>query len=288
MTAPQRLVEADDPFERDLIRSAHADRPNDRALERVLLGLGAGFSKLPSALASSAPAATASGKTAGTVLTWLATGVAVGVAGITGVQAVGHALDPQRPRAAEAPMRARASSPASAASSYPVPSSALREDRVATAQTAPPASLPSALPRVPASPVLEAAGATPRRPFAPSAAERSSDPTSAALPAVGAFTLEGVQPPRSRLAEEMHLLDAARRALASGDPRSALATLNDYERAFPSGALRPEASVLEVRALLATGDRAGAEALGQSVIERAPQSEHADAVRAELRARSNP
>ena len=83
-------------------------------------------------------------------------------------------------------------------------------------------------------------------------------------------------------------LDAARRALASGAPQSALATLTTYERAFQNGVLRPEASVLKVRALLAAGDRAAAAALGQQVIEQAPNSEHAVAVRAVLGLRSNP
>jgi TolA-binding protein len=100
--------------------------------------------------------------------------------------------------------------------------------------------------------------------------------------------LEAAPVPPTSLAQEMRVLDAARRVLASGDPQSALATLVEYEREFPNGALRPEASVLKVRALLAAGDRAGAEALAQRIIERAPQSEHADAVRAALGARSNP
>jgi TolA-binding protein len=108
------------------------------------------------------------------------------------------------------------------------------------------------------------------------------------LPAVGSFAPEVAQAPPTSLAEEMRLLDAARRVLASGDPQSALSTLVKYERAFPHGALRPEASVLKVRALLAAGDRAGAEALGQRIIEQAPRSEHADAVRAALGPRSNP
>jgi TolA-binding protein len=282
------LVEADDPFERDLIRSAHADRPNERALDRMLLGLGVEFSKLPSAMASAAPAAAATGKIAGTVLTWLATGVALGVAGIAGVQAVGHALDQQRPRAVESPVRALAPSPVGAPRSAPIASSAQRDDRGSIAQTASSALLPSAPPPLQARPVLDAPGATAPRASSPSPAERNPDGASLALPAVGAFTLEPARTSPAGLAEEMHLLDGARRALASGDPRGALATLNEYERAFPSGALRPEASVLEVRARLAVGDRAGAEALGQRVIERAPQSQHADAVRAELRARSNP
>jgi hypothetical protein len=86
----------------------------------------------------------------------------------------------------------------------------------------------------------------------------------------------------------MRRLDAARSALASGEPRSALSAILSYERAFPNGALQPEATVLKVRALLAAGDRAGAEALGRRVIEHTPRSEHAGAVRAALGLRSNP
>ncbi|MEP7053517.1 MAG: hypothetical protein ABJB12_24345 [Pseudomonadota bacterium] len=305
MTAPQRLSESDDDFERDLIRSAHADRPSQRALERVLLGLGVEFSNLPSAVASSAsrtatmgaatpgaatPGATIGGKIAGAVLAkWVVAGVAIGVTAITGAQAIGRALDQPRPRAAQAPKQAVAPLPLSAAAADRVVSSAPPRSRSSTAQPSPSALLPpSAPPRGAASAILEAAGVPAARALSPIAAEPSSNVGSRALPAVGSFALETAPVAPAGLAGEMRLLDAARRELASGDSHAALATLNKYERAFPNGALGPEASVLKVRATLAAGDRAGAEALGQRVIRQAPQSEHADAVRAALGARSNP
>lgn len=288
MTAPQRLIEADDEFERDLIRSAHGDRPGDHALERMLLGLG--VPKLPAAMSSSAPAAATSGKLAGTVLAkWLVTGFAIGLAAMGGAEAVQRALQQQRAHAAEAPKSGdSAALLRTAASSYRVSSSAPREGTLPTTQISPPTALPGARPRVASSPVPEASGVPAPRAASAITSEASPSVPSPELPALGSFELEAAQAPPTRLAAEMRLLDSARRVLASGDPRSALSTLAEYERAFPNGALRPEASVLEVRALLAAGDRAGAEALGQRVIERAPHSEHADAVRAALGRRSNP
>jgi TolA-binding protein len=286
VTAPQRLIEADDEFERDLIRSAHGDRPSSRALERTLLGLGVQLSTLPSATAASASSATVSGKISGAVLAkWLVTGVAIGVAGITGAQAVGHALSAHGKPASLATQRVFVRPNARAAVAADPPA-AERENRLSLAPT------PSALP--PGAPPQTALNRAPEvsaalAPRTPSSGAPERSPGAATLlPAVGSFALEAEHAESPRLADEMRLLDAARRVLASGDARRALSTLDNYERAFPSGALRPEASVLKVRALLAAGDRAGAEALGQRVILHAPRSEHADAVRAELARPSNP
>jgi TolA-binding protein len=278
------LIEAADEFERDLIRSAHQDRPSQHALERMLLGLG--VPQLPAAISSAAPGAATSGKIAGTVLAkWLATGFAIGLAAIGGAEAVERALEQRGSHAAEASKSGVALSASAASASYRG-SSAPREGAISLAQTAPSAVVPSAPHRVALSPVQEAAGAAASRAPSPIASEAS--PSSVSLPALGSFALEAAPVPPTSLAQEMRVLDAARRVLASGDPQSALATLIEYEREFPNGALRPEASVLKVRALLAAGDRAGAEALARRIIERAPQSEHADAVRAALGARSNP
>jgi len=255
----------------------------------MLLGLGVELVKLPSSMAGSAASGTVSGKLTGTVLAkWLVTGVALGVAGITGAQAVGHALEQHTRHASEAPEHAAARSNAHAAApADPVSSTPPRKNRSSVAPSAPSVSATGAPLQIAANPTREVSDApTPRTP-APVVAEPSAGAVPA-LPAVGSFALEAAHAPPPRLADEMRLLDAARRGLASGEPRSALASLDNYERAFPSGALQPEASVLKVRALLAAGDRASAEALGQRIILRAPRSEHADAVRAELARRSNP
>ncbi|HEY5375675.1 MAG TPA: hypothetical protein VIK01_18480, partial [Polyangiaceae bacterium] len=160
MTAPQRLIEADDELERDLIRSAHADQPSHRALERMLLGLGVELTHLPSATASSTPGAATSGKIASTVLAkWLVTGVAIGVAAISGAQAVGRALDHPGARAAETRSGVVARSiPAAASSSDRVFPSTPREGGLSMAQAFA-STLPSARPRVAAGPAPDAAGA---------------------------------------------------------------------------------------------------------------------------------
>jgi len=278
---PQRLSQADNEFERSLICSAHDDRPSHRALERMLLGLGAELSQLPSAMASAGASATAGGKVGGVVLAkWLLGGMALGLVTITGAEVVGRAPKTPDRHASEAPRQRIERSPSLAVSlgQGPPPRAAL----ASAEQAAPSAPLPDARLRFAVAPAREAAGMA-----VPGASAIASNPSAALSPTASYAALPTTAAPvaTTALAEEMRLLDAARRSLASGDSRGALSTLASYERAFPQGALRPEASVLKVRALLAAGDRSGAEALGQRVIERAPKSEHADAVRAALRAR---
>jgi len=287
VTAPQRLVEADDEFERDLIRSAHVDRPSHRALERMLLGLGAEVAQAPSAISSSTSGAAASGKLGAAVLAkWLVAGMALGLAAVGGAELLERTLEQRSPRTAEARAFVKPSF-SLATSADSVAPAALGEGTRSAAQTPSSPSIPDAHARGTASPVLEAAAA-PSALSSPSASDRSPSAPSLGLPARGSFALEGAQAPLPTLAEETRLLDGARHALAGGQAGSALLFLQAYERTFPKGALRPEASVLMVRTLLAAGDREGAEAVGQHVIERAPRSEHAAAVRAALGLRSNP
>ena len=102
MTAPQRLIDADDEFDRELIRSAHDDRPSHRALERMLLGLGVELPKSSSAASSSAASTTTSGKMGAAVLAkWLVTGVSIGLATIGGAEVVGRALEHRDPGVAD-------------------------------------------------------------------------------------------------------------------------------------------------------------------------------------------
>lgn len=288
MTNPQRLIEAADDFERDLIRSAHADAPSQRALEHLLLGLGVELSQLPSSMASSAPLATTSGKLGGAVLAkCFLTGLTLGLATIGGAQVVSEMLEHRGPRAVEAPQSSVQRSPTLAAPPYIVSPAAPWESARRTPEIAPSASLPGARPRQVAGATLDTRAAA--KPAAdPPATEPTANAAATKTPGIGAFELEAVKAPSSTLAQETRLLDAARQALARGDSHSALSRLESYERTFPNPALAPEASVLKVRALLTAGDRAGAEALGQRVIERAPHSEHAAAVRAALGIRSKP
>lgn len=62
----------------------------------------------------------------------------------------------------------------------------------------------------------------------------------------------------STLAEEVVLLQRALAALERGDGRGALTALDEHAHTFPSGELVVETRVARVRALLLTGDDAGA------------------------------
>jgi TolA-binding protein len=125
---------------------------------------------------------------------------------------------------------------------------------------APPAPEPIALPATPAEP-------PPRVRMAPVArAPIASVPTAA-----------------PSLAEEIATIDRARRALYDHDAHGALRALDEHDRRFPSGALAPEAQVLRVEALLAAGDRPGAEAVANRLLAASPSGPQAERVRMLLR-----
>lgn len=85
-------------------------------------------------------------------------------------------------------------------------------------------------------------------------------------------------PPARDVAREVELLDAARAALVAGESAKALRLLHSLER-LPARALVPEATVLQVRALLANGRRAEARALTTRFCESAPNAPQASVLR---------
>jgi hypothetical protein len=93
-------------------------------------------------------------------------------------------------------------------------------------------------------------------------------------------------PPRAPLAHEIALLDAAERAERRHDHGAALATLNEYARAFPDGALLAEAQVLRIGALLGNGDDAAAQDEARSFFARYTSSPLTARVRSMLSERS--
>ena len=127
-------------------------------------------------------------------------------------------------------------------------------------------------------------------PWAGRVAERHSVPPDARdLPesAVPAAASASARPPASAapgagLAEEVALLDRARRAIRAGDAAGALALLDGYRTSFPRGLLAPEASVLRIDALMATGQRARAQAESRSFLQKFPGSPHAVRLRGQL------
>jgi hypothetical protein len=72
-------------------------------------------------------------------------------------------------------------------------------------------------------------------------------------PSADASRVRTPSPASSALADEIAALDGAREALASGDAPRALRALDAHDRAFPRGALSPEATVLRIEALARRG-----------------------------------
>jgi Outer membrane lipoprotein len=220
-----------------------------------------------------------------------------GPVAMAGAETEGVAPPPPRPEdpppsapALAAPVAAPllANAPALAA-----PSAAQVAAPSAAAQVAAPA--PVAAPALARAP----APAAPRAParaddFAAPPSPRGAEtaplplPTPLAAPALRGTTpgpLDGrpppntTPPPGTALSSEVALLDLARTALAGHDPKSALAALGNYDRAFPRGALAQEATLMRIDALLQAGDRAGAVALADAFLRADPRGPYAKRVR---------
>jgi len=127
-------------------------------------------------------------------------------------------------------------------------------------------------------------------PPAPSAtsALSSGPPSSLPIP-LAPIAAAQVEPPASattvddsadlNLSPELVCLDLARRAIAAREPARALDILDDYDTRFPEGALRSEATMLRIEALIAAGRRPDAARLGAAVLASAPDSPYAARVR---------
>jgi hypothetical protein len=80
----------------------------------------------------------------------------------------------------------------------------------------------------------------------------------------------GARPDAPSLQEELRLLDRARTALLEGEGQRALGLLDSHARRFSRAALGPEADVLRVEALVATGSEQRATALAQRFLRNHP------------------
>jgi outer membrane protein assembly factor BamD (BamD/ComL family) len=77
------------------------------------------------------------------------------------------------------------------------------------------------------------------------------------------------------LSRELKTLELAHQALAAHNPRTALGVLDRYRAQFPEGRLASEAVLLRVQALVAIGDRAGAQALADAYAAANPGTPYA-------------
>lgn len=85
-----------------------------------------------------------------------------------------------------------------------------------------------------------------------------------------------------RLSAERNVLDAARVALASGEPNQAVALADRHKRDYPQGALVEEREAIATKALVDAGRHAEARARGAAFERRFPQSAMLRSVRSSL------
>jgi hypothetical protein len=270
------LSSTEDDLELLLLRSADADEPGSGALPKVATALGVGAAALGLATGAAVAehavlggAAVSKPITLLSVLKWLGVGMTAGALVGGGAHVAFRPAQvgtlarpvPAAPVVAPSPGELREVAPALVP---PPPPAQPEEDALAEAEaeTAPAGPAAPAAPNVAKAPAV----ATSPSPASPLGSTASFAPETHAPAKAGEA---------SALSEEVRALDAARRELASGRARAALAAIDAYRSAFPHGSLRTEATVLRVEALLGSGDRAGAEREANAIVRGAPGSRHA-------------
>jgi len=242
-----------------LVRAARADVPPGASRERAVA-----TAALAAATVSVGVAAGGT-LTGGTLAKWLAWGGGGLVLAVGAVVMAGTG-----PRTEAAP-------PATATATATATVTALA---AASSVSPPPVLLPSTV----AVPVE----ALPSAPMAPAMTASASRAVALAAP-VSANTTTATERPlaqaaqpstaRSSLTQEIALLDEAKVALGASRHDAALALLDRHARAFPHGALFPEATALRIEALYRQGDRAAASTLFRRFEEKNPNSPLLDHLR---------
>jgi hypothetical protein len=283
------LPPLEDDFSRALLGSAEADGPSNAAYAKVAaaLGVGVGLGVGASLPAPAAVAAIGAAGAAGAARWSSALGVKFLALGASAALIVGAgALLVQNSHPTEA-----------VHPSVLPPAPGVAAPAIASPHAA-------ALPQAGASPQ---AAASPRsEPHRPGSSPAVSAPTQSlesASPPTAAFHPSAVRPPARRtahggaapasssgrastnsstsssLADQVQSLDRARVALGSGDSSAALREIARYRAAYPDGVFLTEASVLEIEALAARGERSLARARAADFVEAHPDSPQADRLR---------
>jgi hypothetical protein len=256
MTEFHRLLDDDaTDFERALLRSAAADQGSLVARERsvraaavaaaLITAQSVGVAAAPSALAVTG------------LVKWGVTGILLGTVFATTTRLL-HPM-PELPRNVQATPPASAVLEIKPAHRSPTPEPPRRSEpapaaSASFADAAEPAVRPAARPeRIAGAERIERmAGA--ERTVAPSTSE-------------------------SALAAELAILRETRSLLGAGDGSSALRALDRYAASFPEPKLQPEATLLRIEALLATGARGPAQVLADRFLAGKPSGAHADRAR---------
>lgn len=253
------IHERQDALETALLRAVRRDSPPPGARHRMLATLGVSATSAAVSTAATKAAAAiagASSKSASSAAMGLL--IAKGTfLGLVGAVCFGAAIQVLPSRGDSAPPQA---TQRAAAVSQPI-------DRVIAAS-------PGDLPPVAAKLIGEL---TP-----PNASGLAPTETRVAASGNAQSPKPTLAPKTSALAEEVALLDQARAAAAQSDPIRTLQLTSSYQRQFPSGAMAPEAQLLQVEALVHTGQSAAAMPIARKLLQAAPHGPHAERIRALL------
>jgi hypothetical protein len=243
MNDPQRLIRrGPGELEHELVASMLGDAPSAATRARALAAFGLGGALSATASATAAATVTAKASLPSTLALWLIAGAGVSVLAAGVAHQAGWAFGGPAHRADVARSAGEHASSA----------------RI--------------VPTAPGKPVLVAT---------PTAAFDDGEPPPSSRPTAGTRVhgTEVRSPPDAQLAEEVRALDQARQAALAHDPERALRLVAAYQALFPGGKLGPEATVLRVEALIATGNKAAAASLAQSFLQSDPSGPLAERVR---------
>jgi len=279
----------DDDFTRALLRSAEGDEPSSAAYAKaagalgVSVGVGVGLgvsASLP------APAAVAAGAGLAGAARWSGSAIAKAAAfGVSGALLLGGGayLLHAGLGGGVGPSRGSASNPQAAVTAPPLRRAGLAASQAALG--------PEGAPVRAAAPVASlASNATQQAVVAPLAGGVPAPATPSSLSVVqharrsarvsGQSQRDSSASSGSSLAEQVQSLDRARVSLGSGNAAGALGEIARYRNAWPHGVFLTEASVLEIEALAALGERSLAAARASSFVAAHPDSPQADRLRA--------
>jgi hypothetical protein len=269
------LPPVEDDFSRALLGSAEADGPSHAAYAKAATALGVGVGL---GVGASLPAAAALGAAGATgVARWSSLlGAKLLLLGVSGTLLVGAgALFLHHSPTAKAMIQTGAQHAAQAASAAAANQRAPSVDSP-LAPSVPPAVV-SAPPSVARAVTLPGTSSMRMK----SAGQGSASVALHPLPVLPSARRAPTQEPRdSSLAEQVQSLDRARVALTTGDSSSALAEIARYRATWPTGVFLTEASVLEIEALAARGERSLAQARAVDFVTAHPDSPQADRLRA--------
>ena len=259
------LPPLEDDFTRALLGSAESDAPSNAAYAKAAASLGVGLgvgASLP------VPAAVALGAAGGAGLARSSSSLAAKLLalGVTGALFVGAGVllvrnsEPAKPGAGTATLRP----------SHAPAAPAIREQAPA-ARGLPSRQVEASVPPLGSGSASAAAKAKPAPRVAPLAAVHPLGRARRVSPARVSAD--------SSLAEQVQSLDRARVALGSGDSSAVLREIAHYRAAWPNGVFLTEASVLEIEALAARGERSLAQARAADFVAAHPDSPQAARLR---------